>query len=145
MSKREQFLAGERHDDVLMYFTGDSLTDSGSDTLAEKGEAVDDGYVLVVEGEKGRGAFQAATGIDPLGFSKRASGTDGEIAAELTDATCPHEGEDDETHDLKFIFSFSEAQNEEVGGIYAEGDVVHAYAACTCGEAYSDKWHIGSR
>ncbi len=43
---------------------------------------------------------------------------------------------------MKFIFSFAEAQNEEVGGIYEEGDVVHAYAKCTCGTTYSDRWVV---
>jgi hypothetical protein len=29
-----------------------------------------------------------------------------------------------------------------VGGVYAEGDVVHAYAQCACGTAYSDRWVV---
>jgi hypothetical protein len=43
-------------------------------------------------------------------------------------------------HHPEFVFAFAEAQNEEVGGMYAEGDVIHAYAYCSCGTAYSDKW-----
>jgi hypothetical protein len=46
---------------------------------------------------------------------------------------------------LRFTFAFVEARNEEVGGIYAEGPVVHAYAACTCGETYSQRWVAGTR
>lgn len=38
------------------------------------------------------------------------------------------------------MFAFAEEQNGEVGGLYAEGEVIHAYVACTCGQRYSDKW-----
>jgi hypothetical protein len=29
-----------------------------------------------------------------------------------------------------------------VGGLYAEGAVVHAYAHCECGTSYSDRWVV---
>ncbi|WP_214676352.1 DUF5807 family protein, partial [Escherichia coli] len=38
--------------------------------------------------------------------------------------------------------AFAEAQNEEVGGIYAEGDVIHAYAKSSEGAAFSDRWVV---
>ena len=31
-------------------------------------------------------------------------------------------------------------EDEAVGDLYAEGDVMHAYAACDCGTTYSEKW-----
>ena len=136
-SDREQFLAGERPTDVHIYLHEDSVSDL--DALEAHGERVDDGIVLVMDGEKARGVFQTATGIDPMAFAKEAMGTDGEIDHDCAGATCP-EGED---HQPKFIFAFAEEQNEEVGGLYAEGEVIHAYVACECGARYSDKWVAG--
>jgi hypothetical protein len=78
-----------------------------------------------------------------MGFAQEAMGTEGDIADDCISATCPEDdGEDDEDHHTEFIFAFAEEQNEEVGGIYADGDVVHAYASCSCGASYSDKWNV---
>ncbi len=41
------------------------------------------------------------------------------------------------------VFSFAEARNEDIGGLYARGDVVHAYAQCACGARYADRWVAG--
>lgn len=132
MDKREQFLVGERPEDVALYLA-DSFVDG--DGLARHGERVDGGVVLVVEGEQGRSVFKTATGMDAMGFAKQAMGTDGDIARDLSGGDCP-----DCDGNPQFIFAFAEEQNEEVGGLYAEGDVVHAYAYCDCGTAYADKW-----
>ena len=136
---RAEFLAGQRPEDVAIYLA-DAAVDDPS-TLDSYGERVDDGTLIVVDGEKGRSAFQAATGMDAMGFAKQAMGADGEISEELTGGTCP-EGED---HATRFVFAFAEEQNEEVGGLYGEGDVIHAYAQCECGTAYSHKWIAGER
>lgn len=136
---REEFLAGDRPDDVAIYIADHAIDDETK--LEDYGDRLDDGTLLVVEGEQGRNAFRAATGLDAMAFAKEAMGTEGDIARELTDGTCPEAG-DGEAHDLRFVFAFSEEQNEDVGGLYAEGDVVHAYARCTCGEAYSEKWVV---
>ena len=138
-SKRDEFLAGERPDDVAFFLHEAAV--SGIDALAEKGERTDDGVVLVVPGDTGRAAFQSATGIDPMGFAKEAMGTEGEVSRDLTGGVCP-EGEG-EGHEARLVFAFAEEQNEEVGDLYAEGDVVHAYVACECGERYSEKWVAG--
>jgi hypothetical protein len=137
MSKRDEFLAGERTDDIAL-FLADSFV--SGDSLAEYGESIPGGTLLVVSGETGRSVFEKATGMDAMDFAKRAMGTDGEIAPNLAGGDCP---EDD--HDVEFVFAFAEAQNEEVGGLYAEGDVIHAYAYCECGTAYSQKWIAGER
>ena len=142
MSDREAFLAGERPEDVLMYFASEAV--SGIDALADAGEPVEGGAVLVVEGEQGRSAFQSATGLDPMNFAREAMGTEGVVDADCTGGTCPA-AEDGGDHDARFVFAFAEAQNEEVGGLYAEGDVIHAYVSCSCGQAYSDKWVAGQR
>lgn len=142
MSKREAFLAGERVEDIAFFLHEDSV--GNVDALSEYAETVDDGLVLVLDGDQGRSAFQSATGLDPMGLAKRAMSTDGEISRDLTGGVCPNaEEEPDEAHTAKFVFAFAEEQNEEVGGIYEDGDVVHAYAVCTCGEAYSEKWVVG--
>jgi len=144
MSDREEFLAGERPDDVLLYFSDEAT--SGIESLVDLGERVEGGAVLVVDGEEGRGAFQAATGLDPMGFAKDAMSNEGTVDPDCTGGTCPAtEERPDDPHEARFAFAFAEEQNEEVGDIYAEGDVVHAYVSCTCGESYSDKWVVGER
>ena len=134
MAKREQFLAGERPEDVAL-FLADSFVEGDGDGLAQHGERVEGGVVLVVGGEQGRSVFKTATGMDAMGFAKQAMGTDGEIARDLSGGDCP-----DCDGGVEFVFAFAEEQNEEVGGIYAQGDVIHAYAYCECGTAYGDKW-----
>ena len=134
MEKREQFLAGERPEDVAL-FLADSFVEGDGDGLARHGEQAEDGVVLVVEGDQGRSVFKTATGMDAMGFAKQAMDAEGEISRDLADGTCP-----DCDGDVEFVFAFAEEQNAEVGGLYAEGDVVHAYAYCECGTAYSDKW-----
>lgn len=141
MSKHAEFLAGDRLEDVLFFLHEDAV--SNPEALAEYAEGVEGGQVLVLPGDDGRSVFQSATGIDPMGLAQQAMKRDGVVNDDLTDANCPiSEQEPDENHSTKFVFAFAEAQNEEVGGIYADGDVIHAYAVCTCGERYSDKWVI---
>ncbi len=134
---REEFLAGERPEDVALFLADSYVSD---DRLEKFGDRVDDGILIVVDGESGRSAFQAATGTGAMEFAKSAMSNEGHIDDELTDGECPAAG-DGADHAVEFIFAFAEEQNEEVGGIYADGDVVHAYAQCTCGTAYSDRWN----
>ena len=138
-SAREQFLAGDSHEDVA-FFLSESFV-SNPDALLDHGEPVDGGILLVVDGESGRNAFQSATGVDLMGFTQDAMSTEGSVERDLTDGLCPDDGDGDD-HAVKFVFAFSEAQNEAVGNIYAEGDVMHAYAKCTCDASYSDRWVI---
>lgn len=133
---REAFLAGDRPTDVHIYLSEDAL--SNAEALADHGERVDGGVVLVMDGERARTVFQRATGIDPMAFAQQAMGTEGAVAPGCTDGTCP--SDEDGNHAARFVFAFAEEQNEDVGDLYAEGDVIHAYVACTCGERYSDKW-----
>ncbi len=139
--QREAFLAGERPDDVHIYIDEGSV--SNLDALESHGERVDGGIVLVIDGEQARSMFQSATGIDPMALAQEAMGTDGEVDADCAGGVCP--AEDGDEHHPKFIFAFAEEQNEAVGGLYAEGDVIHAYVACDCGERYSDKWVAGEQ
>jgi hypothetical protein len=140
----DAFLAGEKPQHVAAYFARASLSDP--DTLAEQAyaEAAGDGVRIVVPGDAGRAAFESATGEDPMDFAGEAMGTEGTITAGLTAGTCPGTDEAGD-HELRIVFAFAEEQNEEAGGLYAEGDVIHAYAQCSCGEAYSDKWIAGDR
>ena len=154
------FLDGERLDDVAIY-VADSFFD-GDHPLARAGIAVDGGVVVVVPGETGREAFADSTGLDPMAFAKQAMDRTGEIDARLAGGNCPDADDDsdayttgdtdDETadddtnnqttddHHIEFIFAFAEAENQEVGGLYADGDVIHAYAHCACGADFSQKW-----
>lgn len=147
MSKLEEFLAGERLDDVAIFVSDSHLDESGR--IANVGETVDSGVVLVVPGDDGRQAFAAGTGMDPMAFAKEAKGTDGTIAPTLDAGTCPADGDGPDSpgtdHSVEFVFAFAEARNEEVGGLYADGDVIHAYAQCSCGASYSHKWVVGDR
>ncbi|RLM53324.1 hypothetical protein DVK02_14115 [Halobellus sp. Atlit-31R] len=140
MSQLEAFLAGERHEDVALFLTEAYLDSQGK--LPKMGETVDSGYVLVVPGDDGRRAFAAGTGMDAMEFARGAMDQRGHVSRDLDGGECPAAGDGDD-HDVEFIFAFSEAQNEEVGGLYARGDVIHAYAHCACGESYSDKWVVG--
>ena len=135
-SQRTAFLAGERPSDVHIFLSESAVSNPGA--LEAHGTRVDDGLALVLDGEQARSVFQSATGIDPMAFAQKAMGTDGEVTKDCTSGTCPAGRGPD--HDARFIFAFAEKQNEDVGGLYAEGPVIHAYAACECGERYSDKW-----
>jgi hypothetical protein len=136
---RAAFLDGERPSDVHIFLHEDSVNDVTS--LEPHGEPVENGIVLVMDGKRARDVFQSATGIDPMELAQDAMGTAGEVASDCAAATCPNEGDSDD-HIPKFIFTFAEAQNEDVGGLYADGPVIHAYVACTCGARYSDKWSV---
>lgn len=140
MSTYEEFLAGERPGHVAVSLSADVVGDLGP--LEEYGERIEDGIVLVVPGEEGRSVFKQVTGMEAMQFSQRAMGTTGDVHDDLAGGECPatHPDEPGADHDVRFVFAFSEEQNEDVGGLYAEGDVVHAYALCECGTAYSDRW-----
>lgn len=135
-NKREAFLTGDRPGDIAVYIA-DQLVDD-PDALAEHGHVTDQGTVLVLDGETGRKVFKSATGMDALGFAKSAMNTEGEIADDLTGGVCPECGK----NTIQLLLAFAEEQNEAVGGIYAESDVIHAYAQCDCGARYSDKWTL---
>ncbi len=140
MTALDEFLAGERPDDVAIYLSDDAVTDP--DRLVTVGERVPDGVVIVVDGDRGRAAFQSATGVGAMEFAGAAMGRDGEIDRTLTDGRCPDAADDESDHAVRFLLAFAEERDESVGGIYADGDVIHAYAACGCGTAYSEKWVV---
>ncbi len=135
MSKLDEFLAGERTDDVALFVSHEYLDTDGK--LAEYGESVAGGVVIVAPGEQGRQLFSAGTGMQAMEFAKGAMGTEGHIDRRLSGGDAPDGG------DVEFVFAFAEEQNEEVGGIYAEGAVVHAYAKSSEGATFSDKWVVG--
>jgi hypothetical protein len=134
----DAFLAGDRLDHVALFLADDVLDDGGR--LADHGTAVDGGVVLVVPGETGRRLFAAGTGTDAMAFAKRAMDTEGDVDRDLQGGVCP-----DCDAGAACVLAFAEAQNEAVGGRYAEGDVIHAYAACPDGTAFSDRWVVGER
>ncbi|HET7324450.1 MAG TPA: DUF5807 family protein [Halococcus sp.] len=142
-TERREFLGGERTEDVLLFFAESAVSDLG--TLAQHGEQVPRGVVLILEAERGRSAFEGATGIDPMTLASAAMDSVGQIDLDTLEGTCPEAEADSEEHAPRFVFAFAEEQNESVGGIYAEGDVIHAYAVCECGTVYSDRWIAGER
>ena len=143
---RDEFLAGDRPDEVVLYLADETTEGSG---LADHGLETDAGVLLVLPGGQGRQAFSAVTGVDAMTFAGQAMGTEGDVAATLDGGACPDDDGDGDggeaDHTLRFLLAFAEAENEEVGGRYAEGAVVHAYAQCSCGTAYSDRWTVGER
>jgi hypothetical protein len=139
---RAAFLAGERPDDVLIYLADGAVSDP--DALAAHGERTGEGVVLVLSGERAQGVFQRTAGIDPMAFARRAMDTEGAVRPDCTGGTCPADGSGGD-HRARFVFAFAEEQNEDAGGLYAEGGVIHAYVACACGERYSDRWVAGER
>jgi hypothetical protein len=137
------FLRGERPDDVLIYLHEEGV--GSMEGLLDIGTRVEDGVVLVLPGEDGKAAFERATGLDPMDFAGLAMDTEGAVDDDCTGGDCPASTADaGSDHYAKFLFAFAEAQNEGVGGIYAEGDVVHGYVACNCGTTYSEKWVAGA-
>ncbi|MUW14318.1 hypothetical protein GJ633_06335 [Halorubrum sp. CBA1125] len=159
MSNLDEFLAGERLDDVVFYLSDAYLDDDSR--LREVGTETDGGVRLILDGETGRSAFEAGTGMGAMEFAKEAMGNQGRIDRTLDGGRCPFADDvaepldtadvdetpdaDDVDHEVRFVFAFAEGENPDVGGLYAEGDVVHAYAHCTCGESYSHKWVVGDR
>lgn len=144
MRKLDEFLAGDRVDDIVLYLSDTYLDDDSR--LREVGTETAAGVRLILDGETGRSAFEAGTGMGAMEFAQTAMDADGEIVRDLDGGACPFAESDPEAgHDVRFVFAFAEEQNEAVGGLYAEGDVIHAYAHCACGESYSDKWVVGTR
>ncbi|MFB6105137.1 MAG: DUF5807 family protein [Halobacteriaceae archaeon] len=139
MTARDAFLAGDRPDDVAIYLAEDVLSGDVT-TLAARGERLEDGVMLVVDGERGRALVDELLGVDAMAFAREAMQTDGDIAHDLTGGTCP--AADGGDHDLSVLLSFVEPAHEDVGGRYADGPVVHAYAACSCGQSYADHWTV---
>jgi hypothetical protein len=139
---RRQFLDGDRPEEVLLFFAESAVSDLG--TLAEHGEAVPRGVALVLGAERGRSAFEGATGVDPMTLAGAAMDAEGAIDLETFEVDCPEVEDDADEHAPRFVFAFAEERNEEVGGIYAEGDVIHAYAVCECGGVYSERWVAGA-
>jgi hypothetical protein len=148
---REAFLAGEATDHVALYLADDLV--AGVDRLAERpyAQRVADGVLLIVEGERGRALLPKLVGEDAMDFAGTAMQTEGRVARDLTGGSHDHgdtgegdgNGDADAAHAVEFVFAFAEAQNEAVGDRYAEGDVVHAYARCSCRTAFSDRWVVG--
>jgi len=145
VSDYDAYLAGDRTDHVALYLAESYVSDV--DELADRDDAerVGEGVVLVVDGERGRSVFQKITGMAAMDFGSAAMDNPGHVDSDLVGGDCPHAADGPEEHTPEFVFSFAEAQNEEVGGMYADGDVIHAYVYCSCGETYSDKWVAGDR
>lgn len=142
MTAHEEFVAGDRTEEVLIYLADAAM--GNPDALADVGERVDDGVVLVVPGDDGRQALQNAVGVDPMAFAKEAMATDGEVRPDCTGGSCPAEDGGGD-HDARFVFAFAEDENPDAGDLYATGDVIHAYVRCGCGQSYSQKWVAGDR
>jgi hypothetical protein len=145
VSDYDAYLAGDRTDHVALYLSESYV--SNLDALADRDDAerVDGGVVLVVDGEAGRNVFKQLTGMAAMDFGGAAMDNPGHVDSDLFSGDCPNAAGGPDDHDTEFVFSFAEAKNEDVGGLYAEGDVIHAYVYCSCGTAYSDKWVAGER
>lgn len=129
--RRAAFLRGDRPDDVAI-FVADDYTDTTA--LAERGERVDGGVLLVLPGPDGRAVFERLTDLEPMQFAREAGRTEGQIHEDLSGGTCPESAE----HTVQFILAFVQSETPSAGGKYAEGDVLHGYAACECGTAFSE-------
>lgn len=140
MSDLETFLAG-RAPDYVAIVLADTVVDDPA-TLDEHAEPVDGGRALVLGGARGRSVFREATGQDPMAFARAAGDREGRVERDLSGGDCPEAGADAVGHDPHIVLSFAQAQDEDVGGLYAEGPVVHAYVQCACGARYADKWVV---
>ena len=136
----EAFVAGERPDDVAV-FAADSVVDD-DDAFVDRAMPLGDGHLLVVSGDRGRAVFDRAASEPVMAFAREAGRTEGRVDRDLAGADCPDADGGD--HAVAVLFAFCEPRNPEVGGRYAEGDVLHAYVECVCGRRYSDRWVIGA-
>ncbi len=139
---RTAFLAGDRPDDVVIYLSDATVDDPGP--LEPYAERVPGGLVLVVDGQTGRELFGVATGTSAMDFAGTAMGTDGHVDPDLTGGECPGAG-DGADHAVRFLLAFSEEEHDDADDWYGEGEVIHAYAQCECGTAYSRRWLAGER
>ena len=145
MTARDEFLAGERPGDVAIFLADAHLRNA--EALAGLAERVEGGYAIVVDGERGRRLFPTVAGGAPMEFAQEATKREGAVDRDLTGGTCPDAEDDDdgdEAHAVRFVLAFAQEQTDDAGGRYEEGDVVHAYARCSCGVAYSDRWVVGA-
>lgn len=139
MSARDEFLAGDRPKEVALFLADDQVDDPEQLTELGTAERVSGGTLLVIPGDRGRAVVSQAVGRDVMEFAQEAGAERSTVDRDLTGGDCPaDDGEAD--HQAAFIFAFVEPENEEVGDLYAEGPVVHAYVACTCGTSYSERW-----
>jgi len=146
VSDFDAYLAGDRTDHVALYLSHSFVSDVDQLAGRDAAERVEDGVVLVVDGDAGRSVFEKLTGMQAMEFGSTAMQTPGRVDGTLAGGDCPNAADGPgEDHGVQFAFSFAEEQNEAVGGLYEEGDVVHAYVYCSCGTAYSDKWVAGER
>ncbi len=134
------FLSGERPEDVLIYLSDTVVSDG--EALSDHGTRVEGGTVLVLPGDRGRSVFEQAVGVPPMTFAGTAMETEGTVLDDCTGGECPNPDPETE-HQVQVLLAFAEEQNEDAGGLYAEGDVIHAYADCTCDTTYSDRWVAG--
>lgn len=159
MSDLETFLAGRAPDHVVIVLADSVLEEP--DVPDEYAERVDGGLALVLGGATGREVFQRLAGEDPMAFARSAGDRDGRVERDLSGGDCPAAGAGGESgaradgdaddgvavqsddHHPRLLLSFAEPRNEEVGGLYAEGPVVHAYVECACDTRYADRWVVG--
>lgn len=142
MSDLETFLAGRAPDHVVIVLA-DAVVDE-PDVPDAYAERVDGGLALVLGGATGREVFERVTGQDPMAFARSAGDRDGRVSRDLSGGDCPdaEPGDAPDDHLQRLLLSFAEAQNEAIGGLYAEGPEVHAYVECACGTRYADKWVV---
>jgi hypothetical protein len=140
MQSLGQFVAGNRPEHVML-FQRDG-TGPLSDNAQELGHEVADGTVIVAPAVMAQEIVSEVLSPSPTEFTDRAREREGEIESFLTAGTCPDAGEDDGKHLLEQLFAFVQPEDQSLGEMYAKGDVMHAYAQCSCQAHYSDKWVI---
>ena len=146
MTALDEFLSGERPGDVAIFLADEHLRNAGA--LADRAERVDGGYVIVLPGVRGRRLFPTVAGDAPMAFAQAATEREGAVDRDLAGGDCPEvadgtSGSGDGQHVVRFVLAFAQEQTDGVGGPYESGDVVHAYAQCACGTAFSDRWVAG--
>lgn len=130
------FTAGDRPADIAVY-VADSVVDR-PDRLGAVGTRVADGTVIVLPGDKGKAVFERTIGESAMDFAGRAMQHSGVITRTLDGGQCP----DCSADAVELLLAFVEEAHPEVGGRYADGPVLHAYARCRCGTHYSDSWSV---
>lgn len=135
-----RFIAGEKPKHILLYhgIGAGKLPDQA----AKLAHDIEDGHVMVLPAAMAQEIADKVLIPDLSTFSERSRERGGAIESFLTAGTCPEAMDNGKGHTLEQIFAFVQPKDELLGGIYAKGDVMHAYALCSCQTYYSDRWVV---
>ncbi|WP_254280489.1 DUF5807 family protein [Haloarcula marina] len=144
MQSHEQFIAGNRPGHIMLFQheNATSLPDDASKVAKNAAE----GKMIIQPAVMARDLIDKVLVPNISQFTELSQKRQGNIEPYLTSGDCPEANSNhDEDHIIEQLFAFVQPKHNSLGGIYADGDVMHAYARCSCQVHYSDRWVIASK